>query len=148
VIAIDTNILVYAHRGELAEHASARDAVVRLAEGRARWAIPWPCVYEFLAVVTHPRIFKPPTPVGHAIEQARAWMMSPTLALIGEEHETYFERFAELLQTSAAIGPRVHDARIAALCVHHGVTELWTADRDFSRFPGLRVRNPVAAAAT
>jgi uncharacterized protein len=148
LIAVDTNILVYAHRSELAEHAPAREAVGRLAEGRVRWAIPWPCVYEFLAVVTHPRIFKPPTPVVRALEQARAWMESPTLVMIGEDEETYFDGFAELLASGGVTGPRIHDARIAALCVHHGVTELWTADRDFSRFAGLRVRNPVVAGTT
>ena len=50
------------------------------------------------------------------------------------------------LEASRTIGPQVHDARIAALCRQHGISELWTADRDFGRFAGLRFRNPLIAA--
>jgi len=63
VIAVDTNILVYAHREDADWHDAAYARLAELAEGRASWAIPWPCVHEFLAIVTHPRIFSPPTPL-------------------------------------------------------------------------------------
>jgi hypothetical protein len=53
---------------------------------------------------------------------------------------------AGLLETSGVAGAKVHDARIAALCLSHGVAELWTADRDFSRFPSLTTRNPLIVA--
>jgi uncharacterized protein len=69
VIAVDTNILVYAHREDSSFHAAAIEAVTGLAEGRASWAIPWPCIHEFLAIVTHPRLYSPPTPIA----KARAW---------------------------------------------------------------------------
>jgi predicted nucleic acid-binding protein len=59
------------------------------------------------------------------------------------EMEGYWSELAGQLQAGRVTGARVHDARIAALCRHHGVAELWSADRDFSRFPGLPVRNPL-----
>jgi predicted nucleic acid-binding protein len=62
VIAVDTNLLVYAHRKDSQWHAAAASVVRSLAEGSAPWAIAWPCLHEFLAIVTHPRIYAPPTP--------------------------------------------------------------------------------------
>ena len=100
MIAVDTNILVYAHREDSEWHGPAERAVRELAEGASAWAIPWTCVHEFLAVTTHPRIFKTPTPLAAALDQVDAWLEAPSL---------------------------------------------WTADRDFSMFPALRVRNPLIA---
>jgi predicted nucleic acid-binding protein len=100
LIALDTSLLVHAHRRDALFHAAASTCVVRLAEGNTPWAIPWPCVHEFLAVVTHPRIFRPPTPLDEGLGQV-------------------------------------------ALCLQHGLRELWTADRDFGRFPALRCMNPL-----
>ena len=62
MIALDTNILVYAHRADSPWHEAAYQSIVNLAQGEAFWGIPWPCIHEFLAVVTHPRIYAPPTP--------------------------------------------------------------------------------------
>jgi toxin-antitoxin system PIN domain toxin len=142
MIGIDSNLLVYAHREDSSWHAAAFDRVVQLAEGRAPWVIPWPCIHEFLAIVTHPRIYSPPTPLEKAIDQVEAWLESPSLVLISESEE-YWPELRTILQTGRVCGPQVHDARIAALCQQHGVSELWSADRDFGRFPGLIVRNPL-----
>ncbi len=144
MIAVDTNILVYAHREDASFHEEAYLRVQQLAEGRSAWAIPWPCLHEFLAVVTHPRIFAPPTPVAAAIDQVEAWLESPSLALIGEA-DGYWPTLRQVLEAGRVTGPQVHDARVAALCHHHGVAELWSADRDFGRFPGLAVVNPLVA---
>jgi toxin-antitoxin system PIN domain toxin len=144
LIAIDTNILVYAHREDSPWHDQARGRVAQLAEGRAAWAIPWPCIHEFLAIVTHARIFDPPTPLPTALDCVAAWMESPSLTLIAEAPD-HWPRLAKLLDAARAIGPKVHDARIAALCVQHGVREFWSADRDFQRFPELTVVNPLIA---
>lgn len=114
MIAVDTNVLVYAHRAEMPLHARAAEGVAGLAEGRAAWAIPWPCIHEFLAVVTHPRIFDPPTPLQAAIDQVEAWMESPTLALLGET-AGHWPVLRELVSAADVAGPRVHDARIAAV---------------------------------
>jgi toxin-antitoxin system PIN domain toxin len=142
VIAIDTNILVYAHRSDAPFHDQAKKALREVVEGDTAWAIPWPCVHEFLSKVTHPRIFKHPTPLERAIEQLEEWLRSPVCRVIAEP-DGYFPILASVLHSSKTVGSQVHDARIAALCMAHGVDELWSADRDFSRFAKLRVRNPL-----
>lgn len=142
VIAVDTNILVHAHRRDSHWHAPAVRVLATLADGRESWAIPWPCVHEFYAVATHPRIYSPPSTPEQALEQIRAWRESPTLSLLAEG-ETYWAVLESLVQRSRLTGPVVHDARIAALCLSHGARELLTADRDFSRFPELATRNPL-----
>jgi uncharacterized protein len=142
MIAVDTNVLVYAHRAEHEFSAAARRCIAGLAQGRAAWALPWPCLHEFYAVVTNRKVFKVPTPRDRAIDQVNAWLASPTLTLL---HETasHWEVLRGLLAAGQVSGPMVHDARIAALCLQHGVREFWSADRDFSRFGGLAVRNPL-----
>jgi toxin-antitoxin system PIN domain toxin len=142
MIAVDSNVLVYSHREDSPWHEAAYARMLRLAEGRTPWAIPWPCIHEFLAIVTHMRIYAPPTTPEMALDQVEAWIESPSLVLLSET-EDYWTQLRELLQVSRVSGPQIHDARIAALCLHHGITELWTADRDFGRFPGLAVRNPL-----
>jgi toxin-antitoxin system PIN domain toxin len=142
LIGVDTNILVYAHRGESPFHEAAFRRVAELAEGPATWAIPWPCLHEFLAIVTHPRIYAPPTPLVRALDQVDAWLESPTLTVLAES-TTHWTILRALLAGSRVAGPQIHDARVAALCRQHGVRELWSADRDFSRFAGLAVRNPL-----
>jgi hypothetical protein len=142
LIAIDTNLLVYAHREDSPWHERAFERVRELAEGRAPWAIPWPCLHEFLAIVTHPRIYRPPTPLATALDQVSAWTESPSLLLLAEA-PGYWEVLRPLLEGGRVVGPLVHDARVAALCAQHGATELWSADRDLSRLQGLSVRNPL-----
>ena len=144
MIAVDTNILVYAHRSDSPWHRIAKTEVLALAEKRRAWAIPWPCVHEFFAIVTHPRIFTQPTPPAAALDQVTAWLESPSLVLLSES-DGYWERLAKIVKSSRIAGPHVHDARIAALCMHHSVDRLWTADRDFSRFPELETENPLVS---
>lgn len=142
MIAVDTNILVHAHRRDSEWHEPAREAVQALAEGAGAWSIPWPCLYEFYAIVTHPKIYSPPSKPAEAIDQIEAWLDSPSLVLLAES-DRYRSGLLSLLRTSQPRGPKVHDARIAALCLQAGVRELLSADRDFSRFPGLATRNPL-----
>jgi uncharacterized protein len=142
VIAVDTNLLVYAHREDSPWHDAARRALTELAEAPAAWAIPWPCVHEFLAIVTHPRIFKTPTPPHTAADAVAALLDAPRLVMLAET-DSYWTVLRRLVEGGRLAGPIVHDARIAALCEVHGVDTLWTADRDFTRFPALRVRNPL-----
>ena len=142
MIAIDTNVLVYAHRSDSPFHDHARSVLESMAAGPRSWAIPWPCVHEFFAVVTHPRIFKTPTPAETAFAQLRALQSLGNLVFIGEadEHLVHLEPLA---LAAKAQGGAIHDARIVAICLSHGVVELWSTDRDFSRFPRLAVRNPL-----
>ena len=142
MIAVDTNLLVYAHREDSLWHDAACGLMAELAEGRGPWGIPWPCLHEFLAIVTHPKIYAPPTPLDAALEQVTAWIESPSLVLLAES-EGYWPELRLALQVGRVAGPQVHDARVAALCQSHGVRELWTADRDFGRCPSLKVKNPL-----
>ena len=143
MIAVDANILVYAHRADSPFHGSAKACLKALAEGSAAWSLPWPCLHEFLAIVTHPRVYNPPTPLPQAIDQVDAWIASPSCVLLAESEQHWAELKATLTEARAA-GPRIHDARVAALCTQHGVKELWSADRDFSRFGRVKVVNPLA----
>jgi toxin-antitoxin system PIN domain toxin len=142
VTAVDTNILVYAHREDSGWHERAAATVAGLAESPGEWAIPWPCLHEFLAIVTHPRIFRTPTPLPLAVGQVDAWLESPTLVVLSE-NDQYCESFREIVLSARVTGARMHDARVAALCLSHGIRELLTADRDFSMFQQLRLRNPL-----
>lgn len=142
MIAVDTNILVYAHREDAPFHTAANRCVSGLAESRAAWAIPWPCLHEFLAIVTHPRIFRPPTPLAGALDQVDAWLESPSLVLLAES-EQHWSTLCATAVASQVTGPRIHDARVAALCLQHGIRELWSVDRDFGRFAELPVTNPL-----
>jgi uncharacterized protein len=143
MIAVDTNVLVYAHRSDSPFHLAARTAVTALAEGSRTWAIPWPCVHEFYSVVTNPRIYDPPSSRAQAAEQLRSWAESPSLRFLSEG-EGHLERLLGLCDRGSVAGPKVHDARIAAICLVHGVEHLLSVDRDFSRFPQLMTKSPLA----
>jgi hypothetical protein len=142
MIAVDTNILVYAHREDSPWHEAAFACLAELAEGRAAWAIPYPCLLEFLAIVTHPQICSLPSPLQTALAQVEAWLEAPGLVLLAETG-SYWPELHAALTAGRVVGPQVHDARVAALCRLQGVQELWSADRDFGRFPGLKVGNPL-----
>jgi len=141
VIAVDTNILVYAHRKDSEWNEVAHARLAELAASHATWTIPWPCIHEFISVVTHPRIYSPPSSLESALAQVAAWMESPSLVLISEDGD-YWEHLQLLANDAKLRGSAIHDARVAALCRLHGVRELWTADRDFSRLK-IVVRNPL-----
>lgn len=142
MIAVDTNVLVCFQRSEYPEHERAVEAIRSLAEGEQPWALPWPCVHEFLAIVTHAKIFRKPSAPEDAMDAVEALRESPTLHMIGEGPD-YWPHLVRQVRGGRIRGPLVHDARIAAICLENGVRELWTADRDFSRFPALRTRNPL-----
>lgn len=143
MIALDTNLLVYAHRPETADHEGTRAALDGL---RSAWALPWPVAHEFVRVVTEPRWFREPTPLDRALHAIEALLESGGCVPIAETRGHWL-RLAELAVGGRAGRTMVYDARIAAICIAHGVEELWTADRDFSRFPDLRTRNPLVGVA-
>jgi uncharacterized protein len=141
VRAVDTNVLIYAEMTTSRHHVAARELLRELAEDPRPWAIPWPCVYEFLRVVTHPRVYHPPAPLRVALADLHTILASPSLMLLSETPR-HLDVMAGVLKGSGVAGNLVHDAHIAALCLEHGVSELLTGDRDFARFPGLRVGHP------
>jgi uncharacterized protein len=134
--------LVYAHRRDSPFHAGANASLSRLVNGGEPWGVPWACVHEFFSVVTHPKVYKPASTTAQAIDQIDTWLSLPGVQLLTES-TAYWDSLRSLLVMGAVQGPMVHDARIAAICLQHGVHEFWTADRDFRRFPRLHCRNPL-----
>ena len=124
-------------------HKPAHALVRALAEGEQAWAIPWPCCYEFLSVVTNHRIWKDDaTTPERAWRQLNAWTESPSNRLLGETDD-FLEVLSGFVQRPRVRGAIFHDARVAAICVAHGAEALLTRDRDFSLFPELRTRDPI-----
>ena len=117
MIAVDTNILVYAHREDSPWHDTAYTTVAGLAEDRTLWTIPWPCIHEFLAITTHPKIFSPPTPLAAAVDLVEAWIEAPSLILLAEV-EGYWPLFRKMIGTGRVSGGQIHDARVppCAIC--------------------------------
>ncbi len=142
MIAVDSNILIYSQNHRSEWHRQSRRIMEELAGSHSPWCIPWPCIHEFLAVVTNTKIFPAVEAMPSVLAQVRAWMESPSLRLIGEM-ENHWTELEGMITAGKLRGGAVHDARVAAICVEHGVTELWSADRDFSRIGRLRVRNPL-----
>jgi toxin-antitoxin system PIN domain toxin len=141
VIAVDTSILIYSHREEDAQHDAARSALESVWSTGRGWGLPWPCMHEFLAVVTNPKIYPDPTPMAVAIDAVHSFI-EVGARLLGES-AAHLEILDRLVMSGRVAGPKVHDARVAAICIGQGVSELWTADRDYSRFPELKTRNPL-----
>jgi uncharacterized protein len=142
MIAVDSNLLIYAHKEGSPFHTAAAERVDFLRHQRVAWAIPWPCIHEFIGIVTHPGIYKPASTLAEALGFVEALLASAQLHLLSES-PGYYEKLRGIANTARLKGPRIHDARIAALCLHHGVSELWSAYRAFSAFPQLKVRNPL-----
>ena len=142
MIAVDTNILVYAHREECEFHEVAASCLVFLAEGMQPWGIPVSCLHEFLSVVTNPKVFVPASTTDQALTQVDAWLASPQASVLhsGQQHVAVL---SDLSRNARLKGGQFHDARIAAICLENAVTVLWTADRDFGRFKALKTVNPL-----
>jgi toxin-antitoxin system PIN domain toxin len=141
MLAPDVNVLVYAHRAELPEHAACRRWLEDLVNADAAFGLADVVLSGFLRVVTHPRIFGPPTPLDDALSEADALRAQPNRVPLepGPRHWPIFER---LCRDSRAKGNLVADAYLAALAIESGC-EWVTTDRDYAAFPGLRVRSPL-----
>lgn len=142
MIAVDTNLLVHAHQREASFHTRARESIRQLAEAPAPWAICLHSFIEFYAITTHPKIWKKPSAPAEAFSQIEAWRESPSLRVLSDS-PGLLDRLQDLAVAAHVRGGMIHDARIAAACLAAGVAEFWTVDRDFSRFPNLKIRNPL-----
>jgi toxin-antitoxin system PIN domain toxin len=138
LIAVDTNVLVYAHREEMARHRDAQERLIDLAESPESWAVPVFCLGEFLRVVTHPRLLDPPSTLVEAFAFLDALAESPSLRILAPGPR-FTAHLREVALAGDARGNLAFDAQIAALCAEHAVTRLLTLDRDFSRFPGIEI---------
>ena len=132
MIAVDTNVLVYAHREEYPNHAEAKAKIIGLAVGAAPWGVPVFCLGEFVRVVTHRRVLKPPSSLEQAIAFLDRLTESASFRVLLPDVE-YWTDLKSALSEAGARGNLAFDAGIAALCLRHGAT-LLTADRDFARF--------------
>ncbi len=137
----DTNLLVYAHREQAPQHATAAVWWQGLIEGTEQVALPWEIVISFIRIMTKPQIVTDPIPTGDLIAVVEDWLSREHVVIVlpGPRH---LALVADLL-TEIGIGDKfVPDAHIAALAIEHDA-EVHTNDRDFARFPGLRWYNPL-----
>lgn len=139
MIAVDTNVLIYAHRSETRLHDEALKTLTALAESDVPWALPVFCLAEFVRVVTHLRVFTPPTKLAIALEFLDGLLDSPSLRLLLPSNR-YPGAFRAACEAGQVRGNLAFDAQIAASCLEHGVRDLITADRDFARFADLTPR--------
>ncbi len=133
MIAVDTNVLIYAHREELPRHERALARLRELAEGDAAWGLPVFCLGEFVRVVTHPAVFSPPSTLEDAVEALDGLLGSPSLVVLSPGAR-YWPLVREALTEARATGTLAFDAQIVALCRESGARALLTEDRDFRRF--------------
>ena len=141
MILMDVNVLVYAFREAAPEHRRYREWLLERVNAREPFGVSELVLGGAVRILTHPRVFAPPTPIENAIEFAGALRSQPNAVLVtpGERH---WEIFVELCTQAGAKGNLVPDAYLAALAIEHGC-EFITTDRDFARFPGLRWRHPL-----
>jgi toxin-antitoxin system PIN domain toxin len=142
LIAIDTNLLVYAHRSGLPEHDAARRAIRAASKHLRGWGIPLPCVTEFWSVVTHPQC----AGGGSSPRQAQAFLRALVEeggAHVWASQVNHWDKVARLAENLNVRGPRVFDLQIALAAFENGAVEIWTHDRGFLALPGLTVRDPL-----
>ncbi len=141
MILTDANLLLYAYNRDAAEHEAARRWLEEQLSGTDLFGFSWQTVTAFLRISTNARAFAHPFTITEATEVVAKWLERPQAVVLtpGEHH---WEIFSTLLVTGQATGPLVMDAHLAALAIEHGC-QLATTDRDFMRFPGLPVINPL-----
>lgn len=143
--ALDANILLYASDTSSAFHPQARDLVERCAEGPELLCLPWPVIMAYLRISTHAAIFEEPLSPREAMANVDSLIGRPHVRTLGEI-EGFWGVFRRSTEGVVVRGNLVPDAHIAALLLQHGVTTLWTHDRDFRQFEGLRIRDPFSEA--
>lgn len=141
MILIDANLLLYAYDSTAPEHPKARGWLEEVLAKPEPVLFPWQSIHAFLRIATNPRAWRTPLTIEEAREIVDEWLSLPNVVALspGERH---WEILRELLPESQCRGPLVADAVLAALAIGHGA-ELCTNDRDFSRFPKLRLVNPL-----
>jgi uncharacterized protein len=144
VIAVDTNLLVYAHRAGCPEHVSARRAIEEAANGSEGWGIPASCLFEFWSVVTHPSS----AGGGSSPASARGFieaLVDTAGAVLLPSPPSLIPMCLKLAEQLNVRGPRIFDLQIGLVALDAGVTEIWTHDSGFIALPGLKLRDPLAA---
>lgn len=143
MILCDANLLLYAYNSSAPEHDRARRWLERSLSSPAPFALSWPTIGAFLRLTTNRAVFPAPLSIVEATRSVEAWLVRPMVVLL-EPGPRHWAIARPLLEASNARGPLVADALLAALALEHGAT-LATHDRDFRRFEGLRLLDPLAA---
>lgn len=131
--ALDTNVLIHAHRKEMAKHMEAKRLLRSLAEETKPWGLPVFCLGEFLRVVTHTRVFTPPTTIRNALTALEGLIQSPTVRLLPPDNR-YWSCLQNAISRGHVTGNVVFDAQIVAVCLEHGIDFLISEDRGLKRF--------------
>lgn len=141
MIGVDTNVLIYAHRAECAEHDLALKILTELAEENTPWAVTWSGLYEFVRVVTHPKVFSPPSKLRDALQVIERLIAAPSIRVLGPGLD-HWRWMSAVITSATATSNVVFDAQIAAVLLENGIKEILTNDSDFHRFRQLKVINP------
>jgi toxin-antitoxin system PIN domain toxin len=141
VILLDVNVLVAAHREDAPRHAEVHRWLADVVNGVEGFGVADLVLGGFVRVVTHPRVFSPPTPLARALEFVEALRSSPAAIVVGPAAR-HWELFLRACRDGRVQGNLVPDAWLAALAIESGC-EWITFDADYARFPGLRWRRPV-----
>jgi toxin-antitoxin system PIN domain toxin len=143
VFVVDTNVLVYAADRSAEAHVRCRQLLEEWRSGSTPWYLTWNIIYEFLRVVTHPRVFRKPWSISEAWGFIRSLLESPGLFVLGNG-EAHPEQLAAIIgEVPDLRGNLLHDAHTAALMREHGIRAIYTRDSDFHRFPYIEVRDPL-----
>lgn len=140
--AIDVNLLLYACDGGSDRHAAARGFLERCAQGPELCCFGWLTLMSYLRIATHPSVFARPLSHDEAARNVEALIALPHVRVLAEE-DGFWPLYRELTAEVPTRGNLVPDAHLAALLKHHGVTTLYTRDRDFRKFSFLDVRDPL-----
>ena len=144
MFVVDTNIFVYAADEDSPFHASCRGKIEEWRRLSTPWYATWGIMYEFLRVITHPRVFRKPWTAPKAWDFVEAVLAAPTFGLLLPT-ERHAEIAAETIRKSAHVrGNLVYDAHTAILMREHGIAKIYTRDTDFHRFPFLEPVDPTA----
>jgi hypothetical protein len=143
VILVDANLLLYAYHPKAEQHAKSRVWLESVLSGPDFVGFAWLTLWAFLRIATHPRVFERPLSTSEAEAAISSWLAQPVAGIL-EPGERHWEILRRLAADGQAVGPLVMDAVLAAIATEHGAT-VCTTDRDFSRFPGLKWTNPLAA---
>jgi len=142
VILVDANVLLYAYHPRAEVHAKCRRWIEGAFSGDEPVAVAWVTLLAFVRISTNPRVFEQPLLASEAVAIVSSWLARPAVSVL-DAGEACWEIFRELLVTAQVTGPLVMDAFLAALALENGAT-LATTDRDFARFPKLKLVNPAA----
>lgn len=144
-MVIDTNILVYAADDAAPEQERCRAVLERCREDTLPWYLTWGIAYEFLRVVTQPRVLRHPRSVAEAWTFLASLLASPTCSVLvaTPRHADVAERFFDD-HKNVLKGNLLHDAHTAVLMREHGVRRIATRDADFHRFSSIEVIDPMA----